>query len=238
MAAYNRQHPIQTSTNSITAGRYPSYTHSSSNSASGDLLLLNNNKQRPATGVSILHLTPDHGPTTGGNEIAILGEHFVPGMRILFGDQAASSVKFLSPTSLLVHVPASPVPGPVDVTFSPPPTPSSSTTTTSKSSYRYADPTPPPRDEMLVMALKFLATERLGAADQWQAFARSCANKFLQQQVVPAGLGAQNYPRQGYSLSAAGGAGPASSTAKMSSNYAAATAAAIAVASRMGLKAC
>jgi hypothetical protein len=238
MAAYNRQHPIQTSTNSITAGRYPSYTHSSSNSASGDLLLLNNNKQRPATGVSILHLTPDHGPTTGGNEIAILGEHFVPGMRILFGDQAASSVKFLSPTSLLVHVPASPVPGPVDVTFSTPPTPSSSTTTTTKSSYRYADPTPPPRDEMLIMALKFLATERLGAADQWQAFARACANKFLQQQVVPAGLGAQTYPQQGYSLSAGGGAETTSSTAKMSSNYAAAKAAAVAIASRMGLKAC
>jgi hypothetical protein len=201
MAAYNRQHPIQTSTNSITAGRYPSYNHSSSNSASGDLLLLNNNKQRSTTGVSILHLTPDHGPTTGGNEIAILGEHFVPGMRVLFGDQAASSVKFLSPTSLLVHVPASPVPGPVDVTFSPPPTPNSSASASSKSSYRYADPTPAPRDEMLIMALKFLATERLGVADQWQAFARSCANKFLQQQVTPAGLGAQSYPQQGYNLS-------------------------------------
>jgi hypothetical protein len=293
MAAYNRQHPIQTSTNSITAGRYPSYTHSSSNSASGDLLLLNNNKQRPTTGVSILHLTPDHGPTTGGNEIAILGEHFVPGMRILFGDQAASSVKFLSPTSLLVHVPASPVPGPVDVTFSPPPTPSSSTGTTPKSSYRYADPTPPPRDEMLIMALKFLATERLGTADQWQAFARTCANKFLQQQVVPAGLGGgQSYPlpQQGYSLSGGGASSSAAAssstaaaaanaarlphrlrpnfslrsvgvssgdamtlsmeeddgrpltsptaTAAMASNYAAATAAAVAVASRMGLKAC
>jgi hypothetical protein len=54
---------------------------------------------------------------------------------------------------------------------------------------------------MLIMALKFLATERLGVADQWQAFARSCANKFLQQQVTPAGLGAQSYPQQGYNLS-------------------------------------
>jgi hypothetical protein len=289
MAAYNRQHPIQTSTNNMTAGRYPVYNHSSSNSASGDFLLLNNNNnnnnKRSQTGLSFLHLSPDHGPTTGGNEIAILGEHFVPGTRILFGDHAAPSVKFLSPTSLLVSVPPSPIPGAVDVTFSPP-TPSSagaSSATTPKSVYRYADPAPS-RDDMFIMALKYLAAERLGSADQWQAFARSCANKFLQQQVAPAGLiphqkhqlhlqnyiGQQQQQQQQQQQFAARpspssrsashsrldslvekdaantttGNAPASSASSMSPtdilsrNYAAATAAAVAVASRMGLKAC
>ncbi|KAF1827364.1 uncharacterized protein K489DRAFT_13935 [Dissoconium aciculare CBS 342.82] len=262
MAAYNRQHPIQTSTNNMTAGRYPTYNHSSSNSASGDFLLLNNNNnnKRSQTGVSFLHLSPDHGPTTGGNEIAILGEHFVPGTRVLFGDHASPSVKFLSPTSLLVSVPPSPIPGAVDVTLSPP-TPSSSSAsagassaaTTPKSAYRYADPVAPagliPHQKHQLHLQNYIGQQQQQQQQQ-QPFAarptlpgRSASHSRLDS---PAERDAANAPTGNASSSSSSSSSSAAAAASssmsptdiLSRNYAAATAAALAVASRMGLKAC
>jgi hypothetical protein len=58
----------------------------------------------PAPGIG--SVTPSHGPTFGGTAIAIAGTGFQPGATVTVGGAAATSVAFVSPTSLTAVTPA------------------------------------------------------------------------------------------------------------------------------------
>lgn len=66
---------------------------------------------RPA----INRLVPAEGPTHGGVEVTILGEHFHPGMVCMFGAFPAVTVQSYGPTTLVCLLPPNPNPGPVQV---------------------------------------------------------------------------------------------------------------------------
>ena len=56
--------------------------------------------ERMAPGIlgplAVTSATPDRGAAKGGTEVTIRGTNFEPGVGVLFGDQAASSVEFVN----------------------------------------------------------------------------------------------------------------------------------------------
>ncbi|SNS18453.1 IPT/TIG domain-containing protein [Anaerovirgula multivorans] len=64
----------------------------------------------------ITKINPEKGPITGGTQVRIDGQYFMPGMQVKFGDQLASNVNvFNSNSSVNATTPASLVTGPVDI---------------------------------------------------------------------------------------------------------------------------
>lgn len=64
--------------------------------------------------IGLVSVSPNHGPSGGGNTITLTGSYFGPGMRAIFGANTASSVVVDSPTGARVTVPAH-SPGVVDI---------------------------------------------------------------------------------------------------------------------------
>ncbi len=60
----------------------------------------------PPTNPTILSITPSHGPTSGGTEVTIRGEHLRAGCIFAFGGALASSVKFVSVSEMTATTPA------------------------------------------------------------------------------------------------------------------------------------
>ncbi|KAM0790167.1 hypothetical protein ACM66B_005486 [Microbotryomycetes sp. NB124-2] len=69
--------------------------------------------QRPQPRIS--RLIPGEGPTHGGIEVTVLGEHFVPDLVCMFGDSPAVPTHYWSSTTLVCVLPPSANPGPVVV---------------------------------------------------------------------------------------------------------------------------
>ncbi len=68
--------------------------------------------------LTIASINPNNGPAAGGNTVTITGSNFVNGLMVFFGGQLASTIVWLSPTTLTAVVPSvagSSVPQPVDV---------------------------------------------------------------------------------------------------------------------------
>lgn len=182
MAAYARQQPIQTSTNNMNAR--PAAFHAPSNSVGGDISRV----QYPI----LLRVAPDNGPTSGGNEVAVLGENFNTGTRVMFGDIVATTT-FVNSNSIVAIAPASSVAGYVQVSLSAPPgTPSYPTSLPSKP-YRYVVN----QEQMLTMALKYFSADRNLNSEQFQEYVRSMATKFAQSQISSAGMQQQGYSAGG-----------------------------------------
>jgi hypothetical protein len=62
-------------------------------------------------------VSPDHGPSTGGGEITIIGDNFFPDIAAQFGTVPATNVGWISRTKVTAILPAAPgIRGPVSVT--------------------------------------------------------------------------------------------------------------------------
>ncbi|KAF7198018.1 Protein SPT23 [Pseudocercospora fuligena] len=180
MAAYARQHPIQTPTNTV-GQRQQQMFQAPPGSAGGD----SNQLQYP----SITRITPNEGPVSGGTEVAIFGDNFVTGIQVQFGDQI-SPTQVLSPNSMLTISPPGRA-GSVHLNLLHPPGTPPYPTPASRPIYRYTQY----NEEMMVMALKFLSEQQYGNTDTWQNFAQQSATNFVQSRVGRAGLGqTQGYP--------------------------------------------
>jgi hypothetical protein len=83
---------------------------------------------------TVTKLTPNAGPTGGGNMVTITGTGFVPGTSVKFGVAPASTVTFVSPTQLKVLAPANAA-GAVDLRVS---TPAGTSAKTSGDQYIYS----------------------------------------------------------------------------------------------------
>lgn len=163
MAAYARQQPIQTSTNTIGA-RYAGQVPPGS--AGND----SNSGPFP----TITRITPNEGPAAGGTEVAVFGEHLVPGIQMAFGDQYAPT-QYISPTSVVTIAPPGRA-GSVHLALVPPPGAGPYPNPSSRTIFRYTAY----NEEMMVMALKFLSEQQYGTSDSWQSLAQSSASQFLQ----------------------------------------------------------
>jgi len=74
-----------------------------------------------AVAPTISSITPDNGPTYGGQTVTITGTDFVPGQtEVSFGGLPATDVNVTSPTSLTATTPVSPTDGSTTVTVSTP----------------------------------------------------------------------------------------------------------------------
>ena len=174
MAAYARQQPIQTTTNMMgsRSGMFQGQTNPGSSGSDTAQML------HPV----ISRLTPREGPVTGGTEVAIFGEDFELGVQVMFGDQVAPT-HVLSTTSLIAVAPPGRV-GVVHVILISPPGSGPYAPPLNKPVYRYTQN----NEDMMVMALKFLAEQQYGHSDGWQNLAQQSATSFVQSRVNPAGL--------------------------------------------------
>lgn len=166
MAAYARQQPIQTPTNTIGA-RYVG--QGPPGSAGND----SNQGSYP----TITRITPNEGPAAGGTEVAVFGEGLVPGVQVAFGDIYAPT-QYISPTSVVTIAPPGRA-GSVHLALVPPPGTAPYPAPSSRIIYRYTAY----NEEMMVMALKFLSEQQYGSSDAWQSLAQSSATSFVQSRV-------------------------------------------------------
>ncbi|CAK3804923.1 unnamed protein product [Lecanosticta acicola] len=184
MAAYACQQPIQTPTNSMSV-RPPVFTGQLPGSAMTDT----NHGGYPV----ITKISPNEGPVCGGTEVCILGENFVVGISVAFGEHSVPT-QFVSEHSLLVTSPPG-RPGSVHVNLHPPGAPHGPNARypepSSKPIFRYVPQKP---EDMMVMALKYLSEQHSGSGDNWQNLAQTSATSYIQQHVGQAGLQQQGYP--------------------------------------------
>jgi hypothetical protein len=180
MAAYARQQPIQTPTNSI--GNRAMYTNQLPSATDS------NQSQQPIP--TITRVTPNEGPSAGGTEVAVFGENLVMGLQVAFGDQYAPT-QFVSSTSIITIAPPGRA-GSVNLALVPPPGTAPYPASSNRPIYRYTAY----NEEMMVMALKFLSEQQYGSTDAWQTFAQQSATSFVQSRVNRAGLQQQ---QQGFS---------------------------------------
>ncbi|EME47647.1 hypothetical protein DOTSEDRAFT_69563 [Dothistroma septosporum NZE10] len=190
MAAYARQQPIQTPTNSINARPQSIFANQARAGAGGD-------QASPGPAPMVQRTIPSEGSVAGGNEVAILGEGFAPGMQVAFGDQIAQT-SFLSSTGLSAIAPAN-RPGSVFVTVVPPHGQPRYLEQSSNPVYKYTQS----NEDVMVMALKQLSEQHFGQSDGWQAFAQQNAASYMQQRVGRADTGFQ---QQGYTAQHRGNA--------------------------------
>jgi hypothetical protein len=93
-------------------------------------------------GISVVSVTPNTGPGSGGNSVFISGQGFLNGVTVTFGGTPATSVTYLGPSALSVVVPAHAL-GNVNVTATNP----TSQASTLTNGYNYANTVlynPPP----------------------------------------------------------------------------------------------
>lgn len=191
MAAYARQHPaIQTSTNTMgnrppQQQQQPFAVHALPGSASHDGSM--------AGYPSVERITPNEGPISGGTEVVILGQHFVNGIQVQFGDQV-SSTQVLSPNSMITISPPGRV-GSVHLNILAPPGIAPYPQPANRPIFRYTQY----NEQMMVMALKYLSEQQYGQTESWQTLAQQSASQFLQSNVTRSGLGQQG----GYHMAAA-----------------------------------
>jgi hypothetical protein len=176
MAAYARQHPIQTPTNTVGQRQQQMYGGQASPEA------------HPGPYPSITRITPNEGPVTGGTEIAVFGDNFVNGIQIQFGDQI-SATQVLSSTSLITISPPGRA-GSVHLTILSPAGMAPYPPPSGKAIFRYSQY----NEDMMIMALKFLSEQQYGQSENWQSLAQQSATSFVQSRVNRAGLTQQgNY---------------------------------------------
>ena len=89
--------------------------------------------QTPPT---ITGITPDAGPTAGGNTVTINGTHFAPGATVKFGATASATVTFVSATQVKAVAPA----GSLSVVYVKVSTPAGTSTAGNSSLYAYGAP--------------------------------------------------------------------------------------------------
>lgn len=166
MAAYARQQPIQTSTNTIGAR----YAGQGPPGSSG-------NDSNQGSYPTITRITPNEGPAAGGIEVAVFGENLVPGVQVAFGEVYAPT-QYISPTSVVTIAPPGRA-GSVHLALVPPPGAGPYPAPSSRIIYRYTAY----NEEMMVMALKFLSEQQYGSSDAWQSLAQSSATSFVQSRV-------------------------------------------------------
>ncbi|SMR47844.1 unnamed protein product [Zymoseptoria tritici ST99CH_3D1] len=176
MAAYARQQPIQTPTNSI-GNRGSMYANHVPPGSSG-----NDSNQGQQPYPTITRITPNEGPSAGGTEVAVFGENLIMGLQVAFGDQYAPT-QYVSPTSIVTIAPPGRQ-GSVHLTLVPPPGTGPYPAPSNRPIYRYTAY----NEEMMVMALKFLSEQQYGSSDAWQTFAQQSATSFVQSRVNRAGL--------------------------------------------------
>ena len=85
---------------------------------------------------AVAALSQTTGPASGGNDVTITGDGFVPGSTVRFGGQLSPSVYSDNTTSILAQVPAG-ASGTVDVTVA---SPGGTSTTTASDQYTYVPP--------------------------------------------------------------------------------------------------
>lgn len=167
MAAYARQQPIQTPTNTIGA-RFVGQQALPGSSG-------NDSNQGPFP--TINRITPNEGPIAGGTEVAVFGDNMVMGVQVMFGDLYAPT-QYISPTSIVAIAPPGRA-GSVPLALAPPPGCGPYPTPSSRTIFRYTAY----NEEMMVMALKFLSEQQYGNPDAWQTLAQSSATSFVQSRV-------------------------------------------------------
>lgn len=182
MAAYARQHPIQTSTNTMgnrpqQQQAFPAQPPPGSAGHDGSMTM--------AGFPSVDRITPNEGPISGGTEVAIFGQHFVNGIQVQFGDQV-SSTQVLSPNSMITISPPGRV-GSVHLNILAPPGIAQYPQPANRPIFRYTQY----NEQMMVMALKYLSEQQYGQTENWQALAQQSATQFLQSNINRGGLGQQ-----------------------------------------------
>ena len=192
MAAYARQHPaIQTPTN--TMGNRPMQQQQQQPFAVQALPGSAGHDGSMAGYPSVERITPNEGPISGGTEVVILGQHFVNGIQVQFGDQT-SSTQVLSPNSMITISPPGRV-GSVHLNIIAPPGSAPYPQPANRPIFRYIQY----NEQMMVMALKYLSEQQYGQTESWQTLAQQSASQFLQSNVTRGGLGQQG----GYHMAAA-----------------------------------
>ncbi|KAF2209184.1 hypothetical protein CERZMDRAFT_107235 [Cercospora zeae-maydis SCOH1-5] len=183
MAAYARQHPIQTSTNTMGSrgGQQQQQQQFAVQGPPGSAGHDGTMSSLP----SIDRITPNEGPMSGGTEVAIFGHNFVNGVQIQFGDQVVSS-QVLSPNSMITISPPGRV-GSVHLNLLAPPGTAPYPQLANRPIFRYTQY----NEQMMVMALKYLSEQQYGQTDNWQALAQQSATQYVQSNVVRGGLGQQ-----------------------------------------------
>ncbi|KAI5368027.1 Putative IPT domain, immunoglobulin-like, immunoglobulin E-set [Septoria linicola] len=188
MAAYARQHPIQTSTNSMGARPQQQQQNFAVQQPPGSAGHDGTMSGYP----SIERITPNEGPMSGGTEVAIFGQQFVTGIQVQFGDQV-SSTQVLSPNSLITISPPGRV-GSVHLNILSPPGTAPFPQLANRPIFRYTQY----NEQMMVMALKYLSEQQYGQTENWQALAQQSATQYVQRKIAPGGLNQQG----GYRMAA------------------------------------
>ncbi|PIA98873.1 hypothetical protein CB0940_02446 [Cercospora beticola] len=180
MAAYARQHPIQTSTNTMgnRAQQQQQFAVQVPPGSAG-------HDGTMSSYPTIDRITPNEGPMSGGTEVAIFGHNFVNGVQVQFGDQVVSS-QVLSPNSMITISPPGRV-GSVHLNLLAPPGAAPYPQLANRPIFRYTQY----NEQMMVMALKYLSEQQYGQTDNWQALAQQSATQYVQSNVVRGGLGQQ-----------------------------------------------
>ncbi|TGZ76538.1 hypothetical protein EX30DRAFT_352550 [Ascodesmis nigricans] len=106
--------------------------------------------------ISITHCVPSEGSCSGGYEATILGQGFVRGMTVMFGDTPALSVDLMSEGTLLCVVPPSATPGPVVVHFKSVPISSGGRLV----QFKYKDEV---ENELMALAMRVVGMKMMGA---------------------------------------------------------------------------
>ena len=88
---------------------------------------------------TLLSITPDTGPTAGGNVVTITGSGFLTGLQVTFGTTTATGLTVLGPALLTCIAPGG-APGPVSVVVAHP----GGTPSAPGGPYTYVSPNPPP----------------------------------------------------------------------------------------------
>ncbi|KAF2225161.1 hypothetical protein BDZ85DRAFT_259750 [Elsinoe ampelina] len=127
-------------------------------------------------------VVPSEGPTSGGMEVSIYGQNFVPGMEVVFGDRTATATTYWGEKALCCVLPPSSTLGPVHVSIAGRSNAGNRLSGISgmgpgQATFRY---TPEQSDtRMMEMALRFYSLKMTGTEDNWQSTARDAADMWM-----------------------------------------------------------
>ncbi|PNS15285.1 hypothetical protein CAC42_8286 [Sphaceloma murrayae] len=139
-------------------------------------------------------VVPSEGPTSGGIEVSIYGQNFVPGMEVVFGDRTATATTYWGEKALCCVLPPSSTLGPVHVSIAGRTSAGNRLSGISgmapgQATFRY---TPEQSDtRMMEMALRFYSLKMTGTEENWQTTARDAAGLWME---ATAGAGEGTMP--------------------------------------------
>lgn len=128
-------------------------------------------------------VVPAEGPTSGGIEVSIYGQNFVPGMEVVFGDRTATATTYWGEKALCCVLPPSSTLGPVHVSIAGRTAAGNRMSGISgmgpgQATFRY---TPEQSDtRMMEMALRFYSLKMTGTEENWQTTARDAAGLWME----------------------------------------------------------